>query len=32
MPTPTPAPPMPIQAIPAPIYFAAVGSMSRLLV
>src|SRR6516164_5908757 len=31
MPTPTPAPPMPIQAIPAPIYFAAVGSMRILL-
>src|SRR5215831_20117899 len=31
MPTPTPAPPMPIHAIPAPIYFAAVGSMRTLL-
>src|SRR5215204_7199156 len=27
VPTPTPAPPMPIQAIPAPMYFAAIGSM-----
>ena len=25
--TSTPAPPMPIQAMPAPMYFAAVGSM-----
>src|SRR3981189_923104 len=29
MPTPAPAPPMPMQAIPAPIYFAAIGSMRR---
>src|ERR1700690_2991325 len=27
MPTPAPAPPMPMQAIPAPMYFAAIGSM-----
>src|ERR1700726_3174678 len=31
IPTPTPAPPMPIQAMPAPMYFAAVGSMTKLL-
>src|SRR5215470_4822784 len=31
VPTPTPAPPMPIQAIPAPIYLAAIGSMMKLL-
>src|SRR5215467_4913200 len=30
-PTPTPAPPMPIQAMPAPIYLAATGSMMKLL-
>src|SRR6185312_11118919 len=29
MPTPAPAPPMPMQAIPAPMYFAAIGSMKR---
>src|SRR5215471_11013809 len=29
MPTPTPAPPMPIQAMPAPIYFAATGSITN---
>src|SRR5882757_4395689 len=29
MPTPAPAPPMPMQAIPAPMYFAAIGSMRR---
>src|ERR1700730_13768127 len=28
-PTPTPAPPIPMQAIPAPMYFAACGSMGR---
>src|SRR6185437_6506611 len=28
MQTPTPAPPMPMQAIPAPIYFAATGSIT----
>src|SRR5450759_1905393 len=28
MPTPTPAPPMPIQAMPAPMYFAATGSIT----
>src|SRR6516225_2483091 len=27
VPRPTPAPPMPMQAMPAPMYFAAVGSM-----
>ena len=27
--TPAPAPPMPMQAIPAPMYFAAIGSMKR---
>src|SRR5467141_3778857 len=27
IPTPAPAPPMPMQAIPAPMYFAAIGSM-----
>src|SRR5262249_58683652 len=31
MPTPAPAPPMPMQAIPAPMYFAATGSMRKLL-
>src|SRR5215510_3447092 len=31
VPTPTPAPPMPIQAMPAPIIFAAWGSMRELL-
>jgi hypothetical protein len=31
MPTPTPAPPMPMHAMPAPMYFAAVGSMRKLL-
>src|SRR5215470_20139488 len=31
VPTPTPAPPMPIHAIPAPIYLAAIGSMMKLL-
>src|ERR1700740_1015611 len=29
MPTPAPAPPMPMQARPAPMYFAAIGSMKR---
>src|SRR6202011_4347087 len=29
MPTPAPAPPMPMQAIPAPMYSAAIGSMKR---
>src|SRR6516164_8479948 len=29
MPTPAPAPPKPIQARPAPMYFAAIGSMKR---
>src|SRR6266436_9930540 len=29
MPTPAPAPPMPMHAIPAPMYFAAIGSMKR---
>src|ERR1700756_538352 len=29
MPTPAPAPPMPMQARPAPMYFAAIGSMNR---
>src|SRR5260370_41187373 len=29
MPTPAPAPPMPMQAIPAPMYFAVIGSMKR---
>src|ERR1700751_4163637 len=29
MPTPPPAPPMPMQARPAPMYFAAIGSMKR---
>src|SRR5450830_88189 len=28
MPTPMPAPPMPIQAMPAPMYFAATGSIT----
>src|SRR5258706_15528545 len=31
VPTPTPAPPMPIHAMPAPIYLAAIGSMMKLL-
>src|SRR3569623_192497 len=31
MPTPTPAPPMPMVARPAPMYFAAIGSMGKLL-
>src|SRR5580704_13322577 len=31
VPTPTPAPPMPIHAMPAPMYFAATGSMTKLL-
>src|SRR5262249_27881185 len=31
VPTPTPAPPMPIHAMPAPIYLAANGSMMKLL-
>src|SRR5262249_55116892 len=30
VPTPTPAPPMPIHAMPAPIYLAAIGSMMNL--
>src|SRR6516164_8788281 len=29
MPTPAPAPPKPMQARPAPMYFAAIGSMKR---
>src|SRR5215469_14650847 len=29
MPTPAPAPPIPMQAMPAPMYFAATGSMSK---
>src|SRR5271166_1031995 len=29
IPTPAPAPPMPMQARPAPMYFAAIGSMKR---
>src|SRR5579864_2174899 len=29
MPTPAPAPPRPMQARPAPMYFAAIGSMKR---
>src|SRR5665213_1785328 len=29
MPTPTPAPPMPKQARPAPMYFAATGSITK---
>src|SRR5258708_5829201 len=31
VPTPTPAPPMPIHAMPAPMSFAAAGSMESLL-
>src|SRR3569623_77344 len=31
MPTPTPAPPLPMVARPAPMYFAAIGSMGKLL-
>src|SRR6266481_1312145 len=30
VPTPTPAPPMPIHAMPAPIYLAAIGSILKL--